>query len=63
MNLHSSPLQEEEAARKMQSMQICSMKAKWGLPKLAGTKQNKVFCFMFILSLTAQDYCDFFSCY
>lgn len=59
MKPHSSPLQEKEAASKMQSMQICSMKAKWGLPKLAATKQNKVFCFMFFLSLRAQDYYDF----
>lgn len=48
MNPHSHPLQEKLLARKMQSMQICSMKAKWGLPTLTGTKQNEVFCVSFL---------------
>lgn len=49
MNPHSQPLQEKQASKKKkQSVQICSMRAKWGLLKLTGTKHNKVFCVSFL---------------
>lgn len=46
-------------------MGICETKAKWGLLKLIGTKQNKkiILFFIFILSLRDQEYYHFFRRY